>query len=237
MNRPQIASAALAASALLLLMPLAGTGAHAQKSLTISLDKNSYKVGDVITVAGKAPTQDPIIIKVYNPNGDPYRVDQIKPSKDFSYSYKFKVGGKLGVNGEFVVTVAYADSSAEAKFALTGGKEPVKKPSDTPMFKVTAKAGKKDVKITVASDKKGKKDIRKVVFEIDKDIGKAKVKAPSGWKADAKGKTVTFTTDKKAIKPGKKVTFTLPVVIKAASWSTHDGTAQLEKGTLSVGKK
>jgi hypothetical protein len=90
MNHPGIVFAALAASALLLLMPLAGTGAHAQKSLTISLDKKSYKVGDVITVTGKSPTKDPMIIKVYNPNGDPYRVDQIKPANDFSYSYKFK---------------------------------------------------------------------------------------------------------------------------------------------------
>ena len=235
-NHTGIALAALAAAALLLLAPLTGTDAHAQKSLTIKLDKKSYKAGDTITVTGKAPTKDPMIIKVYNPNGDPYRVDQIMPANDFSYSYRFKVGGKLGVNGEFVVTVAHADSSAEGRFMLTGGKEPVKKPAAT-MFKVTAKAGKKDVRITVDSEKKGKKSANKVVFEIDKEIGKAKVKAPSGWKVDAKGKTITFTTDKKAIKPGKKVTFTLPVVITTANWSTYDGVAQLEKGTLSVGKK
>ena len=64
----------LATAALLFLMPVAGT-VHAAGSLTVNLDKQSYKAGDITTITGKAPTSDPIVIQVYNPNGDPYRVD------------------------------------------------------------------------------------------------------------------------------------------------------------------
>lgn len=246
--RRSIALAAIAASAFLLMMPLAssnsntGTAFAQSSTMTVSLDKKSYKMGDTITVTGKAPTKDSIFIKVFNPNGDLYRVDAIVPNSDGSYSYKLKVGGKLAINGEFKVTVAYLSSSADAKFTLTGGAEPGKKPASSSaaagMFKVTAKQGKKDTKITVQVDKKSKGKVSKVVFEVDASLGKLKVKAPAGWKADVSDKTVTFTaSDKKVIKPGKKATFTLPVVAKTASWSTYDGSVQLDRGTLAIGKK
>lgn len=86
MNPAPITFIALTAAALLLLMPVAGT-VHATGSLTISLDNQSYKAGDTITITGKAPTSDPIVIRVYNPNGEPYRVDQIKPEANGSYIY------------------------------------------------------------------------------------------------------------------------------------------------------
>lgn len=248
-SRRSIALAAIAASAFLLLMPLASSNSNARtafaqsSTMSVSLDKKTYKMGDTITVTGKAPTKDSIFIKVFNPNGDLYRVDAIVPHSDGSYSYKLKVGGKLAINGEFKVTVAYLSSSADAKFTLTGGAEPGKKPASSAtaaagMFKVTAKQSKKDTKITVQVDKKSKGKVSKVVFEADVSLGKLKVRAPSGWKADVSDKTVTFTaSDKKVIKPGKKATFTLPVVPKTASWSTYDGSVQLDRGTLAIGKK
>lgn len=233
MSRASITFIALAAAALLLLMPVAGT-VHAAGSLTVSLDKQSYKAGDTVTITGKAPTSDPIVIQVYNPNGDPYRVDQIKPEANGSYLYKLKVGGPLGVNGEFKVKVAYLNSSVDAKFTLTGGKEPAKKPVAS-LFKVTVESSKKDSKAVIRSDKKAK-PANKVVLDLDKDLGKAKVRAPSGWKVDIKGKTVTFTATT-PLKAGKSVRFILPAVIKSAGWTMFDGSAQLEKGTATAGKK
>ncbi|MEW5840594.1 hypothetical protein [Nitrososphaera sp.] len=244
---------ALAAAVLLLAAPaMAGSNsnnniinnkgiglAYAQSALTIKLDKSAYKFGEFVTVTGKTPTADILLIQVYNSQNEPFRLDQIVPGAGGDYEYSFKVAGKLAVNGEFTVKVGNPNGSVETKFTLTGGKEPAAKPAATTgMFKATAKADKKDTKITIASDKKAKKNVNKVVFELDKEIAKsAKVKAPSGWKVDAKGKTVTFTTDKKAIKPGKKATFTVPVVIKSATWSALDGSTLLEKGTVTAGKK
>lgn len=74
MNHASITFIAPAAVALLLLMPVAGTG-HANGSLTVDLDRQFYKAGDITTITSKAPTSDPIGIQFYSPNGDPYRVD------------------------------------------------------------------------------------------------------------------------------------------------------------------
>jgi hypothetical protein len=262
----RLALAAMAAAAFLLLAPLASGSSNAGKafaqssssssspSMTVLLDKDTYKVGDIITATGQAPTKEPILIKVLNPKGDPYRIDQIQPNSDGSYSYKLKVGGRLAINGEFTVTVAYLGYSAQAHFTLTGGSEQDKqqqqqKPDDTAagaaaagVLKVTAKPGKKDTKVTVqVVDRKGNSKVSRVVFEVDASLAKLKVRAPPGWKADVKdgGKTVTFTaSDKKVVKPGKKVVFRLPVVVKSGgSWTAFDGSAQLAKGVLVTGGK
>lgn len=78
MKHAPITVIAIIATAFLLLMPVTDT-VDVTGSLIISLDKQSYKAGDTITITGKAHTSDPIMIRVYNPNGDPYRVDQIRP--------------------------------------------------------------------------------------------------------------------------------------------------------------
>jgi uncharacterized protein YfaS (alpha-2-macroglobulin family) len=231
-NKNASAFAALAAAAILFMMPLATARAHAASSLTISFDKTAYRAGEVVTVTGKAPSPDPIVIQIYNPNGDPYRVDQISPGASGNYTYKFKVGGPLAVNGEFKVTVAYLDSVAEGKFTLTGGKEPPKKP-EPDMFNVTAKATGNTVKIAIKSDKKAKA-VSKVVFQVDKDLGKAKIRAPAKWKAEVSGNTVTFSTASKPVKGGKTIILTIPSV-KTLSWQTFSGSTELEKGTLALG--
>jgi hypothetical protein len=226
--------AALAAAALLFMMPLAVTRAHATGSLTISFDKTAYRAGDVVTVTGRAPTTDPIVIQVYNPNGDPHRVDQIPPGANGNYTYKFKVGGPLGVSGEFKVRVAYLDSFADGKFTLTGGKKPPKKP-EPGLFSVTAKAAGNSVKVMIKSDKKAK-PVNKVVFQVGKDIDKTKVRAPAKWKAEVSSKTVTFSTTSKPVRGGKTIILTISST-KTLSWEIFSGMPELEKGVAAVGQK
>jgi hypothetical protein len=236
MNHPVAVAAALAA--LLVMMPLAGSS-HAQApKITITLDKTTAKVGEEITATGKAPSDKPFIIKIVSYKNETYRVEPIKPAADGTYTYKFKVGGPVAVNGEFTVTVAYKKDSATAKFTLTGVKEKTTtKPTskESAAYSVTAKTTKKDTKVSVKTDKKKSKNVSKVVIEVDMaKVGK--VKPPKNWKADVKNKTVTFTTDK-ALKPGKRVTFTIPGLAKTVSWTALDGTTQLEKGSITLKKK
>lgn len=96
-------------------------------------------------------------------------------------------------------------------------------------------SSKKDSKMVISSDKKGE-SVSKVVLDLDKDLGKTKVRAPSGWKVDIKGKTVTFTAPM-PLKAGKSITFGLPVVTRGAGWTLFDGSTQLEKGMATIGKK
>ena len=89
--------------------------------------------------------------------------------------------------------------------------------------------------MVIRSDKKAK-SANKVVLDLDKDLGTAKVRAMSGWKVDIKGKTVTFTVTT-LLKAGKSVTFILSAVIKSAGWTLFDYSTQLEKGTATADKK
>lgn len=233
------AAAAVALAALLIAMPIAGSS-HAQAAMTISLDKTSYDVKEEITAEGKAPSNKPFIIKIVNYRNETYRVDKVNPAADGTYTYKFKVGGPVAVNGEFTVTVAYKEDSATTKFTLTGVKEKTTTPKPAAKasvpYKVTATTTKKDTKVSVKTDKKKSKGINKVVVVVDtaKKIGK--VKPPKGWKAEVKDKTVTFTTDK-ALKPGKRVTFTIPGLAKTVNWTAFDGATELEKGSIAIKKK
>lgn len=98
--------------------------AYAQTGLTVATDKTDYTTGDDITISGNVgtPTGQPVLVQVFNPNGAAYRFDQIKASDigaDGSYSYMLKVGGNLGITGEYNVKVSYNGASKETTFNFT----------------------------------------------------------------------------------------------------------------------
>lgn len=104
--------------------------AYAQTSgLTVKTDKAAYTTGDDIKISGTVgtPTGQPALIQVFNPNGAAYRFDQIKASDigaDGSYNYTLKVGGKLGITGDYNVKVSYNGVSKETTFKFTSTETP-----------------------------------------------------------------------------------------------------------------
>jgi predicted secreted protein with PEFG-CTERM motif len=104
--------------------------AYAQTGFTVTTDKTDYTTGEDITVSGnvgQTPTGQPLLIQVFNPNGAAYRFDQVQASEigaDGSYSYAFRVGGNLGVSGEYEVRVTYGGVTRTTTFdfeATDGG--------------------------------------------------------------------------------------------------------------------
>ncbi len=96
--------------------------AYAQTGFTVTTDNTEYSTGEDITVSGnvgRTPTGQVLVIQVYNPNDAVYRFDQVPVQSDGSYTYTFRVGGELGVSGEYRVTVSYAGSSANTTFNFT----------------------------------------------------------------------------------------------------------------------
>lgn len=97
--------------------------AYAQTGLTVATDKAEYTTGDDIKISGNVGAvsgTQPALIQVFNPNGAAYRFDQIKDiGADGSYSYTLKVGGKLGVTGQYNVKVTYNNVSKETTFKFT----------------------------------------------------------------------------------------------------------------------
>jgi predicted secreted protein with PEFG-CTERM motif len=96
--------------------------AYAQTGFTVETDNTEYSTGEDITVSGnvgQTPTGQPLLIQVFNPNGAAYRFDQVTVAADGSYTYTFRVGGNLGVSGEYEVRVSYAGATANTTFDFT----------------------------------------------------------------------------------------------------------------------
>jgi predicted secreted protein with PEFG-CTERM motif len=103
-----------------MLVLLSFSNAFAQTSeLRVEVDAESYSTGDTITATGSVGgnvTGQPLVIQVFNSDGDAYRFDQVMVAADGSYTYKFKVGGPLGVGGTYRVVANYNSESAETTF-------------------------------------------------------------------------------------------------------------------------
>src|SRR3970040_1238297 len=75
-------------------------------TLTVQIDKDSYKIGEDIKISGTVPAVIevvPIAIQVFNPRNTMYTIDQVTPNADGTYSATIKVGGKLGIGGIYTV--------------------------------------------------------------------------------------------------------------------------------------
>lgn len=100
--------------------------AHAQTGLTVAAESTDENTVTISGNIGTTATDQPLLLQVYNPNGAAYRIDQIPAADiaaDGSYSYELKVGGKLGINGEYDVKATYSGVTSETTFNFTGGME------------------------------------------------------------------------------------------------------------------
>ena len=85
-------------------------------SLTVKADKSSYNAGETIMITGKlnATTIDqPILIVVKGPQGNIVRTDQFNAAADGSYTYSFKGGGLMNVDGTYTVEVTYKGTTKQ----------------------------------------------------------------------------------------------------------------------------
>jgi predicted secreted protein with PEFG-CTERM motif len=95
--------------------------------LTVKTDKADYSAGDTIKISGNVgvtPTGQPLVLRVFNPNGAAYRFDQVNVAADGSYTYDLKVGGPLGVSGAYKVSVSYNGVTKDSTFNFAGGAAP-----------------------------------------------------------------------------------------------------------------
>jgi len=96
-------------------------------TLTVKVDKPSFGAGENIRVTGKVPAVIegvPVAIQVFNPRNTMYTIGQPTPNADGTYSFEFKVGGKLGINGIYTVKATYSGQSVQTTFEFSGGVAP-----------------------------------------------------------------------------------------------------------------
>ena len=101
--------------------------AYAQTGLTVEAESTD---ANTVTISGNVGTVvagQPVLLQVYNPNGAAYRIDQIPAADigtDGAYSYDLRIGGNLGINGEYNARVTYNQVTEETTFEFTGGQQP-----------------------------------------------------------------------------------------------------------------
>ncbi len=135
---------------------------HAQaKTLTVKVDKDSYMTGDTIHVTGTVPAVlegQPVALQVFNPRNTMYTIAQPTPMSDGTWSYDFKIGGKLGVDGVYTVKATYSGQSVQATFQFSSTPT-----GPTGTIRVTFEDHTWDVKASLSNG-----SIQKI--EVDKDF-------------------------------------------------------------------
>jgi len=80
------------------------------KPFTIKTDKEVYSIEETIHVCGTVPVVlegVPVTMQVFNPRNVMYTVGQKLPNADGIYDFDFKIGGGLGIVGDYTIKTAY----------------------------------------------------------------------------------------------------------------------------------
>jgi len=155
MSEVRYAKYVLVAVIIASLVSIAPNFAYSQAGrFTVSVDMTSYGTGQTITVTGTVPAvleSVPVAIQVFNPRNTMYTIGQPTPVSDGTFSFEFKVGGKLGINGIYTVKATYSGQSVETTFEFTGGEGVPKEGTKT--FQFEGKSYSVDVSLSNGSIK------------------------------------------------------------------------------------
>ncbi len=91
--------------------------------VTIQADKPSYTSDETINLSGSvSPVIEglPVLIQIFNPNGEAYRFDQVSTTSTGTYSFAFNIGGDIGSSGQYRIVVSYNGVAAETTLAFLG---------------------------------------------------------------------------------------------------------------------
>lgn len=98
--------------------------AFSQGGLTVMIEKDTYTTGELVKVTGKVSSVSesvPATIKVENPRGTLYTLGQSTPDAEGNFTFEFKVGGPLGIDGVYTVIATYSGQQQTATFTFAGG--------------------------------------------------------------------------------------------------------------------
>ena len=75
-------------------------------------DSTSYDLGDIVKITGSVSsvTAQPVVLRVYNPDNDAFRFDQVAADNSGSFTYDFELAGERAKTGTYEIEVAYFDS-------------------------------------------------------------------------------------------------------------------------------
>lgn len=88
-------------------------------TISWSLDKSTYTVGDTVQLSGRVANDDNYVtVKITNPLGTVYRADQFRPESNGDFEYSFTVNGANAVEGSWMIVIKYESGQSIAMFVL-----------------------------------------------------------------------------------------------------------------------
>ena len=210
-------------------------------AITVGLDKESYRFGETIRIAGKVsglmPSERFAVIEILYPGGVLYDrktvlVGKVGTEEEKSFERSYQFFSTSDMEGKtFTVRATYVSSSATSSFAYAGqlaaeaARQPDAEKQLDANLKLSASLGEKS-KIMMLSLKNPKGSKAKA-YELHLSLPAGMIKsasAPKGWQADVDGHMVKFTTDGAPIKAGKSAKFRIAVseTIVSVDWDAFD---------------
>jgi predicted secreted protein with PEFG-CTERM motif len=101
----------------------AAFGEETQEPIYADTNKSSYLENEVIEITGNVKaihTGLPVTLTVTSPSGNLVAVDQITVGEDKKFSATVVVGGMLKTNGEYTISVMYAQDKISIPFNVIG---------------------------------------------------------------------------------------------------------------------
>lgn len=95
--------------------------------VVVSVDKGSYALADTVMLKGKIVNYIPpnyLTITVLNPEGGIFKVGQMKPQTDGTFSYSFALSGANISEGRWTAKIGYENVVKSVEFTVTSGLVP-----------------------------------------------------------------------------------------------------------------
>ncbi|MGI0020219.1 MAG: FxLYD domain-containing protein [Nitrososphaera sp.] len=222
-------------------------------AITLNLDKESYRFGETIRIAGKVsglmPSERFAVIEILYPGGVLYDRKTVLAGKvgnedEKSYELAYRFVSTPDMEGKtFTVRATYVSSSATSSFVYAGQqaeaakKQGAEKQRDADL-KLSASLSEKTKIMTLSL--KNPKGSKVKAYELHLSLPAGMIKsasAPKGWYADVDGHAVKFTTDAAPLKAGKSAKFRIAVseAIVSVDWDAFDaGGANIGSKTTGV---
>jgi hypothetical protein len=92
------------------------------------LDDSEYRVGGTVTITGEVSPEDEgalVAIRVLNPSGAIYQVNQVPINAQGEFEYSFGLGGALAIAGYWTAELTYRGVQEELAFTVINIEAPI----------------------------------------------------------------------------------------------------------------
>ncbi|GEM_PF-2259883 len=102
--------------------------------LSMSTDKQKYKLGDTVKVTGSAHPvlMEDVVMQVFNPIDALFTLGQIKLLEDGKFSHSFPLKGDLAVAGNYTIMATYLNKTISSVILVEGVPIPTPQPEPSP---------------------------------------------------------------------------------------------------------